>query len=129
MTLAAFERRTNRRGVRNINLGPLETIKDIEDGIRIQAKLLAVEGDYAASVQALRTLLSSKYRAKELELKGMNLRVDEGQTVQFTVTDYSDRYLQEVGKNKELSERVEALEAQIAVMQGKDRPRPPRPLN
>jgi len=44
-----------------------QTIKDIEDGIRIQAKLLAAEGDHTASVQALRTLLSSKYRTKELE--------------------------------------------------------------
>jgi hypothetical protein len=88
---------------------------------------LAVEGDYAGSVQALRTLLSSKYRAKELELKGMNLRVDEGQSVHFTTEDYAGRYQQEIAKNRELSERVDALEGQIAAMQGKDRPRPPRP--
>jgi hypothetical protein len=42
-------------------LAPCETIKDIEDAIRIQAKILAAQGDHAGSVQALRTLLSSKF--------------------------------------------------------------------
>ena len=116
-----------RPGKRNLNLGPCETVKDIEDAIRIQAKLLAIEGDYTGSVQALRTLLSSKYRAKELELKGMNL--GEGQEFHFTATDYMDRYQGEVAKNNELTERVAALEGQIAAMQGRERPRPPRPLN
>ena len=88
---------------------------------------MAIEGDYTGSVQALRTLLSSKYRAKELELKGMNL--GEGQEFHFTATDYMDRYQGEVAKNNELTERVAALEGQIAAMQGRERPRPPRPLN
>jgi hypothetical protein len=108
---------------------PLETFKDIEDGIRIQAKILAAQGDHAGSVQALRTLLSSKYRAAELEIKGLNLRQSEGNEDKLTLNDYRQPYQQELAENKELSERVEALEAQITAMQGKDRPRPPRPLN
>ena len=44
-------------------------------------------------------------------------------------TDYMDRYQGEVAKNNELTERVAALEGQIAAMQGRERPRPPRPLN
>jgi hypothetical protein len=81
---------------------------DTEDGIRIQAKLLAIEGDYAASVQTLCTLLPSKYRAKELELKGMNLRDDEGQEVRLTLNDFAQPYKEELAKNKELTERVVA---------------------
>jgi len=105
-----------------------QTIKDIEDGIRIQAKLLAAEGDHTASVQALRTLLSSNYRAKELELKGLNLRTDEGQQVNFTVNDYAPRVQAAEELAKDLQEQVSALEAQIAAMRG-DGPRPLRPLN
>jgi hypothetical protein len=104
-------------------------IKDIEDGIRIQAKILAAQGNHARSVQALRTLLSSKYRAAEVEIKGLNLGQSEGSEIKLTLNDYRQPYQQELAKNKELSERVEALEAQITAMQGKDRPRPPCPLN
>jgi cell division protein FtsB len=57
------------------------------------------------------------------------LRQSEGQEIKLTLHDYAQPYQEEVAKNKELTERVEALEAQIAAMQGKERPRPPRPLN
>jgi hypothetical protein len=36
-------------------------------------------------------------------------------------TDYMDRYQGEVAKNNELTERVAALEGQIAAMQGRER--------
>jgi hypothetical protein len=108
-----------RPGKRNLNLGPCETVKEIEDAIRIQAKLMAVEGDYAASVQALRTLLSSKYRAKELELRGMNL--GEGQEFRFVAEDYAGRF-------QDAQARINELQAELAALrEQRERPRPPRP--
>jgi hypothetical protein len=65
--------------------------------------------------------------AKEFELKGMNIRADEGQRIQFTLTDYRRPYLDQMDENKRLAEEVAALKGQLDAMQGKDRPRPPRP--
>ena len=105
-----------------------DTIKDIEDAIRIQAKILAANGDHLGSVQALRTLLSSKYRLKELELKGLNMRDPEGEEVVFTSVDYRKPYQEEKHRAEKLAEENAALQAQIDAMgAAKERPRPPRP--
>jgi hypothetical protein len=108
-----------------MKLGPLETIADIEDALRIMARGFAQLGDYHAASRNVMALASIKFRAKELELKGLNL--GEGQEFKFTATDYADRFLSEQAKNKAQPEEIEALRAQVAAMGGKDRPRPPRP--
>jgi hypothetical protein len=108
-----------------MKLGPLETIADIEDALRIMARGFAQLGDYHGASRNVMALASIKFRAKELELKGMNL--GEGQEFKFEVTDYADRYQAEVDKNKQQAEEIEALRAQVAAMGGKKRPRPPRP--
>jgi hypothetical protein len=115
------------RNGRAMKLGTLESIADLEDALRIMARGFAQLGDYTGASRNVMALASIKFRAKELELKGLNL--GEGQEFKFTATDCADRYQSEVAKNNELTGRVAALEAQIATMQGRDRPRPPRPLN
>jgi hypothetical protein len=110
---------------RAMKLGPVETIADIEDALRIMARGFAQLGDYTGASRNVIALASIKFRAKELELKGMNLRDD--QEFKFTAEDYADRYQAEVSKNKAQAEEIEALRAQVAAMGGKDRPRPPRP--
>ena len=113
------------RNGRAMKLGPLETIADIEDALRIMARGFAQLGDYHGASRNVMALASIKFRAKELELKGMNLRED--QEFKFTSEDYADRYQAEVGKNKQQAEEIEALRAQVAAMEGKPRPRPLRP--
>ena len=113
------------RNGRAMKLGPLETIADIEDALRIMARGFAQLGDYHGASRNVMALASIKFRAKELELKGMNL--GEGQEFKFEVTDYADRYQAEVDKNKQQAEEIEALRAQVAAMGGKERPRRPRP--
>jgi hypothetical protein len=107
-------------------LGPLTTIAEIEDGLRITAKLMGAEGDLVSASRNMAVLASIKFRSKELELKGMNMRSDEGELVRFEATDYAERYTQQVESNAHLKEEVEALRAQVAAMGG-SRPRPPRP--
>ena len=96
---------------RAMKLGPLETIADIEDALRIMARGFAQLGDYTGASRNVIALASIKFRAKELELKGMNLRED--QEFKFTAEDYADRYQAEVGKNKQQAEEIEALRAQL----------------
>jgi cell division protein FtsB len=83
-------------------------------------------GDYSGASRNAALLLSSKYRSKELELKGLANVRDEAQQIQFTLNDYRQPYQEQVARNNELTEEVEALRAQINAMQGKDQPRPPR---
>ena len=95
---------------------------------------MGAQGDLVSASRNMAVLASikfrsNKFRSKELELKGMNMRTDEGEQIHFTATDYADRYQAEVGKNKDLTERVASLEGQIAALQGKERPGPPQPLN
>lgn len=63
-------------------------------------------GDYMGASRNLIALASIKFRAKELELKGLNMRTDEGQHVTFAVNNYREPYQVEVAKNQELTERV-----------------------
>ena len=90
---------------------------------------MGAQGDLVSASRNMAVLASIKFRSKALELKGMNMRTDEGEQIHFTATDYADRYQAEVGKNKDLTERVASLEGQIAALQGKERPGPPQPLN
>jgi len=55
-----------------MKLESMESILDLEDTLRILAKGMAQLGDYAGAL-----LLSAKFRAKELELKGVNMRQEE----------------------------------------------------
>jgi hypothetical protein len=113
------------RNGRAMKLGKMETIPDLEDTARILARGLAQLGDYNGALRATALLASMKFRAKELELKGLNL--GEGQEFKFTSEDYADRFQEERAKNAQQAEEIEALKGQIAAMRGKERPRPPRP--
>jgi hypothetical protein len=115
------------RNGRAMKLGKMETIADLEDTARILARGLAQLGDYVGALRAAALLASMKFRAKELELKGLNL--GEGQEFKFTAEDYADRFQSEQAKNAQQAKEIEALKAQIAAMGGEDRPRPrpPRP--
>jgi hypothetical protein len=113
------------RNGRAMKLGPLETIADIEDALRIMARGFAQLGDYTGASRNVMALASIKFRAKELELKGLNL--GEGQEFKFTAEDYAGRFQEERAKNAQQAEEIEALRAQLAALGGKDRPRPPRP--
>ena len=55
------------------------------------------------------------------------MRSDDGATIQITRTDYRKPYLEAEAQNKAKDEEITALREQIAAMEGKPRPRPPRP--
>jgi hypothetical protein len=55
------------------------------------------------------------------------MRSDDGASIHITRTDYRGPYQEEPVKSKQQAEEIEALKAQIATMEGKPRPRPPRP--
>jgi hypothetical protein len=114
----------DKRG-RPLELGPLTTIAEIEDGLRLTAKLMGAQGDLVSASRNMAVLASIKFRSKELELKGLNL--GEGQEFRFEATDYADRFVAEQQKNKAQAEEIAALREQVAAMGGKERPRPPRP--
>jgi hypothetical protein len=81
----------------------LQTIAEIDDGLRITAKVMGAQGDLVSASRNMAVLVSINFRAKELELKGMNMRTDEGEAIHFTATDYADRYQGDVAKNAEPS--------------------------
>jgi hypothetical protein len=108
-----------------MKLGKLETIAEIEDALRIMARGFAQLGDYTGASRNVMALASIKFRAKELELKGMNL--GEGQEYKFSSEDYLGRFQEERAKVAQQAEEITALREQVAAMGGKERPRPPRP--
>jgi cell division protein FtsB len=63
---------------------------------------------------------------EKLEARGLNM-TDEVQKITMITRDYMGPYQEEQAKNRQLTEEVEALKAQISALGGKDRPRPPRP--
>jgi hypothetical protein len=103
------------------------TVQDCDDATRLLAKILAAEGNWVAAERAVKDLRDSKFKVRQLEILGFNMAQAEGQEVRISLSDYAQPYQQEVAKNKDLTERVAALEGQIAAMGGKERPRPPRP--
>jgi hypothetical protein len=62
---------------RAMKLESMESILDLEDTLRILAKGMAQLGDYAGASPNAALLLSAKFRAKELELKGFSMRQEE----------------------------------------------------
>ena len=113
------------RNGRAMKLGKMQSIPDLEDTARILARGLAQLGDYNGALRATALLASMKFRAKELELKGLNL--GEAQEFKFTAEDYAGRFQEERAKNAQQAEEIAALREQVAAMGGKERPRPPRP--
>jgi hypothetical protein len=111
---------------RKLQLGPIESLRQIEDGLRVVTKLMAGNGDLSAAAASLKTLAWIRLREKELEARGLNMD-DQVQRVILKTVDYRDPYEEQLAKNKEQAEQIAALEAQIAALGGKDRPRPPRP--
>jgi hypothetical protein len=134
----AMKQRVKRVGGRNrtqaprkghsIDLGRLLTVQDCDDATRLLAKILASEGNWVAAERAVKDLRDSKFKVRQLEILGFNMAQAEGQEVKITLTDYAQVHEEEVARNKALKEEVEALRGQIAAMQGKERPRPPRPV-
>jgi hypothetical protein len=114
-----------------IELGPLSTAHECEDALRLIAKAVANGRDPKGCLQAasniVTRLLWSTYQRKRLEIAGLNMRSDDGATIQITRTDYRKPYLEAEAQNKAKDEEIEGLKAQIATMEGKPRPRPPRP--
>jgi hypothetical protein len=58
-------------------------------------------------------LASIKLRAKELELKGLNVRTEEGEQITLTLNDYREPYVQEKARADLLAEENAALQARI----------------
>lgn len=105
---------------RSIKLGPMETLLDLKDTLRILAKALAQLGDYTGASRNAATLASIELRTKELELKGLNMD-GSAPVVRVELNDYA-------AQHDALLEENAALKAQVdMLMQGRERPRPPRP--
>jgi hypothetical protein len=115
-----------RRG-RKLQIGPLDTLRALEDGLRVVAKVMAAEGDLSGASANMKTLAWIKFRERELEMRGLNMREDH--EFKFTAEDYADRFVQEQRKNAQQAEEIAALREQIGTLEGKPRPRPPRPMN
>jgi hypothetical protein len=113
-----------------VELGELSTAAECEQALRLLAKAVANGRDPKGCLQAASNIvvriLWSTYQRKRLEIAGFNMNQEEGQTIILHTNDYKGRYVEEEAKNKQLSEEVEALKAQIETMGG-SRPRPPRP--
>jgi hypothetical protein len=62
---------------------------------------------------ALIGALVGTFRAKELELKGINMDRSEGSEIKLTLVDYLPRYQGTEEERKRLEEHVAALEAQL----------------
>ena len=110
---------------RKLQIGPLDTLRALEDGLRVVAKVMAADGDLSGASANMKTLAWMKFRERELEMRGLNM--GEGEEFKFEATDYADRFVAEREKNKAQAEEIAALREQIAAMGGKERPRPPRP--
>jgi hypothetical protein len=67
---------------------------------RLLAKILAAEGNRVAAERAVKDLRDSKFKARQLELMGFNMRTDEGATFILTRNDYRRPSLEETEKNK-----------------------------
>ena len=114
-----------------IELGPLSTSHECEEALRLIAKAVANGRDPKGCLQAasgiVTRILWSTYQRKRLEIAGLNMRDNEDAEIRITRNDFRKPYVEETEKNRRLSDEVDALKAQIAVMEGKPRPRPPRP--
>jgi hypothetical protein len=114
-----------------IELGPLSTAHECEEALRLIAKAVANGRDPKGCLQAasgiVTRILWSTYQRKRLEIAGLNMRDNEDAEIRITRNDFRKPYVEETEKNRRLSDEVDALKAQIAVMEGKPRPRPPRP--
>jgi hypothetical protein len=110
---------------RAMKRGPMESIADLEDTLRILARGMAQLGDYAGASRNAALLLSSKYRCNELEIKGFNMD-GTAPEVKITLTDYATTHHEMTEQLKAKEEEIAALRELLA-QQGKERPRPPRP--
>jgi hypothetical protein len=115
-----------RRG-RKLQIGPLDTLRALEDGLRVVAKVMAADGDLSGASANMKTLAWIKFRERELELRGLNMHEDTD--FRFVSEDYAGRFVAEQEKNKAQAEEIAALREQVAALGGKERerPRPPRP--
>jgi hypothetical protein len=77
---------------------------------------MAAEGDLVGASRNMATLASIKFRAQELELKGLNVRTEEGEQITLTLNDYREPYVQEKARADQLAEENAALQAQIDSM-------------
>ena len=114
-----------------IELGPLSTAHECEEALRLIAKAVANGRDPKGCLQAasgiVTRILWSTYQRKRLEIAGLNMRDNEDAEIRITRSDFRGPYQEELVKSKQQAEEIEALKARIAVMEGKPRPRPPRP--
>src|SRR5215469_6842339 len=95
-----------RRG-RKLQIGPIDTLRALEDGLRVVAKVMAAEGDLSGASANMKTLAWIKFRERELEMRGLNMREDH--EFKFTAEDYADRFVQEQRKNAQQAEEIAAL--------------------
>jgi hypothetical protein len=78
--------------------------------LRLLAKELAAEGDRSASIRAIGVLVGA-FRAKELELRGVNVDRPEGSEIKLTLVDYLPRYKEVEEERKRLN--VTSLRGQL----------------
>jgi hypothetical protein len=90
----------------------LETFADCQDVLWLLAKELAAEGDRSASMRAI-GVLAGAFRAKELELKGINMDRPEGGEIKLTLVEYLPRYQEAEEERKRFEEHVAARGAPL----------------
>lgn len=107
-----------------VDLGPLETVKDCEDALTICARAVAAgkdpRGDLLRASIIIGRKLWSRFQTKGLEIKGLNMD-GTAPEVKVTLNDYAQAHDLLVEENAQLRAQNEAL------MQARERPRPPRP--
>jgi hypothetical protein len=114
-----------------VDLGPLSTAGECEQALRRVAKAVAAGRDPRGCLQAASgivvRILWSTYQRKRLEIAGLNMRDSEDAEIRIIRSDFRGAYQEELVKSKQQAEEIVSLKARIASMEGKPRPRPPRP--
>ena len=86
----------------------METFADCQN----VAEELAAEGGRSTSMRAVGALVGA-FRAKGLELKGINMDRSEGGEIKLTLVDYLPRYKEAEEERKRLKEHVASLGGEL----------------
>lgn len=107
-----------------VDLGPLENMLDYKFALRTCARGIAggkdPHGNLIRASMVIGRLAWIDFTTKGLELKGLNMD-GSAPEVKVTLNDYATSHEQLMEENAALKAQVEML------MQGRERPRPPRP--
>jgi hypothetical protein len=110
-----------------MQLGPLETVADCQDALRLLAKTCAARDDIAGAIRAVKEIQSGILKGKELELRGANLGGDRD--VMITFSDLKPELRKAEKRAADLEARVKELEARLTLVPQPPTPGEPRSLN